>query len=55
MTVETLNFWLIKFVQDVCDKDGNLYILVVQYINLYMLVEATPERKWPGRSEHVER
>ena len=25
------------------------------YINLYMLVEATPGRKWPGRSKHVER
>ena len=34
MTVETLNlnFWLI----DVCDKDGKLYILAVQYISTYI-------------------
>ena len=25
MTARTLNFWLIKFVQEVCDKDGKLY------------------------------
>ena len=25
MTARTLNFWLIKFVQEVCDKDGKPY------------------------------
>ena len=25
MTARTLNFWLIKFVQEVCDKDGEPY------------------------------
>ncbi len=47
MMARTLNFWLIKFVQEVCDKDGKPYIPGVQYTK-FMLVETTSRRKWPG-------
>jgi hypothetical protein len=49
MTARTLNFWLIKFVQEVCDKDGKPYPgRTVISIPNYMLVETTSRRKWPG-------
>ena len=47
MTARTLNFWLIKFVQDVCDMQGWQAISWAYSIPNYMLVETTSRRKWP--------
>ena len=40
MTARTLNLWLIKFVQDICDKDGGPYPARTVAIPNYVLVEA---------------
>jgi hypothetical protein len=49
MTARTLNFWLIKFVQEVNLPQGWQAISQAYSIPNCMLVEeATSRRKWPG-------